>query len=172
MEPSPGTVTESEGVTTLRAISEHIVSTKDTCGGDPRIVGSRIRVKDVVIFHLDEDTDPAIAAGLRRHGIDVATSQETRLLGEFDTVPLSPAHAEGRVLFTHWELLEPDEMRNRVEFIQGRLPSRLLTGLDSADLHLKPRPSVAPHPVGRRGRHAWACHFADRGAHRRAKIAC
>ena len=27
-------------------------------------------------FHLDEDTDPAIAEGLRRHGIDVTTSQE------------------------------------------------------------------------------------------------
>jgi hypothetical protein len=105
-------------------------------------------------FHLDEDTDPAIAAGLRRYRIDVTTSQETRLLGVVDTVQLSHAHIEGRVLFTHdsdhlalsalgfkhsgiaychqrkrsvgeiivglvllWELLEPDEMRNRVEFI-------------------------------------------------------
>jgi hypothetical protein len=36
-------------------------------------------------FHLDEDTDPAIAAGLRRYRIDVTTSQETRLLGVVDT---------------------------------------------------------------------------------------
>lgn len=27
-------------------------------------------------FHLDEHCDPAIAAGLRRHGIDVTTTQE------------------------------------------------------------------------------------------------
>ncbi len=52
-------------------------------------------------FHLDEDTDPAIAAGLRRHGIDVTTSQETGLLGAVDTIQLSHAHAQGRVLFTH-----------------------------------------------------------------------
>lgn len=105
-------------------------------------------------FHLDEDTDPAIAAGLRHHGIDVSTSQEMRLLAAVDTVQLAHAHAERRVLFTHdadhltlsargvehsgiaychqkkrslgeiiaglvliWELLEPDEMRSRVEFI-------------------------------------------------------
>jgi hypothetical protein len=105
-------------------------------------------------FHLDEDTDPAIAAGLRHHGIDVTTSQEMRLLGAVDTVQLAHAHTERRVLFTHdsdhivlaaqgtehsgiaychqkkrslgeiiarlvlvWEVLEPDEMRSRVEFI-------------------------------------------------------
>jgi hypothetical protein len=105
-------------------------------------------------FHLDEDTDPAIAAGLRRHGINVTTSQEIGLLGALDPVQLAHAHAEERVLFTHnadhvalgaqgvehsgiaychqrrrslgeivaglvliWEVCEPDEMRNRVEFI-------------------------------------------------------
>jgi len=30
---------------------EHIVSTPDTCGGKPRINGTRIRVKDVVLWH-------------------------------------------------------------------------------------------------------------------------
>lgn len=38
-------------VGTLPVIREHIVSTPDTCGGKPRIAGSRIRVKDVVIWH-------------------------------------------------------------------------------------------------------------------------
>lgn len=105
-------------------------------------------------FHLDENSDPAIAAGLRQYGIDVTTSQEMGLLGAVDTVQLSHAHSQGRVLFTHdadhltlsglgiehsgiaychqtkrtlgeiiaglvliWEVLEPDEMRNRVEFV-------------------------------------------------------
>jgi predicted nuclease of predicted toxin-antitoxin system len=52
-------------------------------------------------FHLDEDTDPAIAAGLRHHGIDVTTSQEMRLLAAVDTVQLAHARAERQVLLTH-----------------------------------------------------------------------
>jgi len=105
-------------------------------------------------FHLDEDTDPAIAGGLRHHGIEVTTSQEAGLLGVPDPVQLAHAHRHGRVLFTHdadhlalsvqgmehsgiaychqrrrsvgeiiaglvliWEVLEPEEMCNRVEFI-------------------------------------------------------
>ena len=52
-------------------------------------------------FHLDEDTDPAIAVGLRRHGIDVTTSQEVGLLAALDPIQLAHAHAEGRILFTH-----------------------------------------------------------------------
>jgi hypothetical protein len=105
-------------------------------------------------FHLDEDTDPAIAEGLRRHGIDVTTSQEVGLLGAHDPVQLAYAQTEGRVLFTHdddhlrlnaegvehagiaychrlrrsigeiidgltliWELCEPEEMANHVEYL-------------------------------------------------------
>jgi uncharacterized protein (DUF433 family) len=30
---------------------DHIVSTSDTCGGKPRINGTRIRVKDIVLWH-------------------------------------------------------------------------------------------------------------------------
>jgi uncharacterized protein (DUF433 family) len=30
---------------------EHIVSTQETCGGKPRISGTRIRVKDIVLWH-------------------------------------------------------------------------------------------------------------------------
>lgn len=55
----------------------------------------------VIRFHLDEDTDPAIADGLRRHGIDVTTSQDAGLLGAADTVQLTFAFGQGRVLFTH-----------------------------------------------------------------------
>jgi uncharacterized protein (DUF433 family) len=39
---------------TLSVIREHIVSTPETCGGKPRIAGSRVRVKDVVIWHVHE----------------------------------------------------------------------------------------------------------------------
>ena len=46
-------------VGTLPVIREHIVSTPDTCGGKPRIAGSRIKVKDVVIWHVHQGMTPA-----------------------------------------------------------------------------------------------------------------
>jgi uncharacterized protein (DUF433 family) len=52
MEPPQNILTETREPKTLPEMSEHIVSTKDTCGGAPRITGSRIRVKDVVIWHI------------------------------------------------------------------------------------------------------------------------
>ncbi len=44
--------------TTFPVIREHIVSTPDTCGGKPRIAGSRITVKHVVIMHERERKSP------------------------------------------------------------------------------------------------------------------
>jgi uncharacterized protein (DUF433 family) len=52
MEPSQNILTEPRETEPLPVIAEHIVSTKDTCGGAPRIVGTRIRVKDVVIWYI------------------------------------------------------------------------------------------------------------------------
>ncbi len=45
-------------VGTLPVIREHIVATPDTCGGKPRIAGSRIRVKDVAIMHERQGISP------------------------------------------------------------------------------------------------------------------
>jgi uncharacterized protein (DUF433 family) len=39
-------------------IREHIVSTSDTCGGKPRIAGSRITVKHIVIMHVRQRLSP------------------------------------------------------------------------------------------------------------------
>src|SRR3954465_12742739 len=47
-----GTASDAEQPQAFPVIAEHIVSTKDTCGGAPRIAGTRIRVKDIVIWHL------------------------------------------------------------------------------------------------------------------------
>jgi uncharacterized protein (DUF433 family) len=56
------TSTENDGssdtVGTLPVIREHIVSTPDTCCGKPRIAGSRIRVKDIVIWHEHQGMAP------------------------------------------------------------------------------------------------------------------
>ena len=106
-------------------------------------------------FHLDDHGDPAIAAGLRRHGIDVTTTAEAGLLHARDEDHVAYGVAYGRVIFTQdkdflprihaegtphaglaychqqtrsigeiidglvliWELLEPHEMENRVEFL-------------------------------------------------------
>ena len=38
----------------VSVIREHVVSTPETCGGKPRIAGSRIRVKDVVVWHIHQ----------------------------------------------------------------------------------------------------------------------
>jgi uncharacterized protein with PIN domain len=105
-------------------------------------------------FHLDENCDPRIAAGLRLHGIDVTTSAEAGLLKAPDEEYLAYAVAQNRVVVTQdtdflhiaaggvecpgiafypnqgrsigqiirdllliWEVYEPNEMCNRVEFL-------------------------------------------------------
>jgi uncharacterized protein (DUF433 family) len=46
---------ESGAVSVIR---EHIVSTPDTCGGKPRIAGSRIQVKHLAIMHQRQGMSP------------------------------------------------------------------------------------------------------------------
>jgi len=105
-------------------------------------------------FHLDENCAAAIAAGLRRRGIDVTTTPEAGLLGATDPEQVAYALPLSRVIFTQdgdflgihasglphpgiaycpkdsrsigeiieslaliWELFEPEEMANRVEYL-------------------------------------------------------
>lgn len=105
-------------------------------------------------FHLDENCDPRIAAGLRLRGVDVSTTPEAKLLQASDQEQLDYAAEQARVIVTHdtdflrlaaagnespgivfvstqshsigqmirsilliWELYEPEEMQNRVEFL-------------------------------------------------------
>src|SRR5262245_49272605 len=51
-------------------------------------------------FHLDEHCDPAIAHGLRRHGIDVTTTPEAGFIGATDEEQVAYALPLGRVIFT------------------------------------------------------------------------
>lgn len=53
-----------------------------------------------VRFYLDEHVHPAVAAGLRRRGVDVFTTQEARMRGASDTDHLALATRQGRVLVT------------------------------------------------------------------------
>lgn len=59
-----------------------------------------MRVSAEIRFHLDECVPPAIAEGLRRHGIDATTSQEEGLLHSMDETQLDFASRQGRVLVT------------------------------------------------------------------------
>ncbi len=105
-------------------------------------------------FHLDENCDPRIAAGLALHGVDVTTTPGAGLLHASDEAQLAYAVSQGRMIVTQdtdflrlaaagqetpgvafypaqgrsigqvihvllliWEVYEPDEVRNRVEFL-------------------------------------------------------
>ena len=52
-------------------------------------------------FHLDESVSSAVAAGLRRRGIDVTTSTDSGLRRAKDEVQLEFARSQGRVLVAH-----------------------------------------------------------------------
>ncbi len=52
-------------------------------------------------FHLDENVDPDVAAGLRRHGIDVTTTFEVGLQGKSDGIQWNFVRTQRRVLMTH-----------------------------------------------------------------------
>jgi predicted nuclease of predicted toxin-antitoxin system len=52
-------------------------------------------------FHLDEHCDPAIAAGLRHHGIDVTTTPEAGLIGATDEQQVAYVLPAGRVIYTN-----------------------------------------------------------------------
>jgi predicted nuclease of predicted toxin-antitoxin system len=51
-------------------------------------------------FHLDENCDPRIAAGLKLHGVDVTTTPEAGLLHASDETQLVYAVAQQRVIVT------------------------------------------------------------------------
>ncbi|MGZ3390309.1 MAG: DUF5615 family PIN-like protein [Isosphaeraceae bacterium] len=51
-------------------------------------------------FHLDEHCDPAIAAGLRLHGVDVTSTVEAGLLHARGEEHIAYGVATGRVIFT------------------------------------------------------------------------
>jgi predicted nuclease of predicted toxin-antitoxin system len=54
-------------------------------------------------FHLDEHCDPAIAAGLRLHRVDVTTTPDAGLLSAEDEEHIAYALDAGRVIFTQDE---------------------------------------------------------------------
>jgi len=60
-----------------------------------------------ILFHLDENVDTDLAKALRRHGIDVTTSQEQGLRTREDAAQLEFIRRQGRAIITH----DPDFLR-------------------------------------------------------------
>lgn len=56
----------------IPVIREHIVATPGTCGGKPRIAGTRIRVKEVAICYAYEGMSPEAMTSQWPH-VDVAS---------------------------------------------------------------------------------------------------
>jgi uncharacterized protein (DUF433 family) len=59
MEPTKSQSQDaSPAVGILSVVREHIVNTPDTCGAKPRLAGSRIQVKHVVVMHERQGMTP------------------------------------------------------------------------------------------------------------------
>lgn len=97
----------------LPVIREHIVSTPDTCGGKPRIAGSRIRVKDVVIMHERQRMTPEA------------------IVSDFPHLTLADIHAALAYYHDHREEINAEIVADRAwyEEQRGKQPSRLKEAL-------------------------------------------
>jgi predicted nuclease of predicted toxin-antitoxin system len=58
-------------------------------------------VTNRIRLHLDENVDPDVARALRRHGIDVTTTQSAGLRTQSDINQISFIRREERVIMTH-----------------------------------------------------------------------
>src|SRR5438552_4830896 len=80
-------------------------SSPQSSGTAPRQSSTRpgSAMPQTIRFHLDEHCPTALAAGLRRRGVDVTTTPEAGLLHASDEEHLAFAQREVRVLFTQDE---------------------------------------------------------------------
>jgi len=126
ISPSPtGPIAEEA---TLAVIREHVVRTPDTCGGKPRITGSRIRVKDVVVWHERMGRTPA------------------QIVSEYPHLTLADIHAALAYYHDHREEINADIQAERhlYEQMKATSPSLLRSRLeqrkaDAPDDSLPPR---------------------------------
>lgn len=101
MEPtttsSPPIHPKAEGATPS-AIREHVVRTPDTCGGKPRIAGSRIQVKHVAVWHERMGQTPA------------------RIVSEFPHLTLADIYAALAYYHDHREEIDADIIAEREQY--------------------------------------------------------
>jgi uncharacterized protein (DUF433 family) len=112
---------------TLPVIREHIVATPDTCGGKPRIAGSRIQVKHVAIMHERQSMSPE------------------EIVSEFPHLTLAGVYAALAYYHDHREEINAEITADRAWYEEQRekQPSRLKEALrartaDAQDNPLSP----------------------------------
>jgi uncharacterized protein (DUF433 family) len=71
-------------------ISEFLVATPETCGGKPRIAGTRVRVKDIVIWHVHMGMTPA------------------EIVSKWPQLSLASVHAALAYYYDHREAMEAE----------------------------------------------------------------
>jgi uncharacterized protein (DUF433 family) len=94
----------------------HIVSTPDTCGGKPRIAGSRIQVKHLAIMHERQRMSPE------------------EIVSEFPHLTLADVYAALAYYHDHREALNAEIAADRAWYEEQRAkqPSRLQERLKTA----------------------------------------
>jgi uncharacterized protein (DUF433 family) len=113
MEPTATTRNEnlppSEATATQPVIREHIVCTPDTCGGKPRIAGSRIQVKHLAIMHERQGMSPG------------------EVISEFPHLTLADVYAALAYYHDHQEVINAEIAADRAWYQEQRekQPSRL-----------------------------------------------
>lgn len=115
-------------VGTLPVIREHIVATPDTCGGKPRIAGSRIQVKQVALMHTRLGLSPE------------------QIVSEFPHLTLASVHAALAYYHDHREELNAEMASDRAWYEEQcqRQPSRLRDVIEARKTHAQ----VHPLPPG------------------------
>ena len=96
---------------------EHIVSTPDTCGGQPRINGTRIRVKDIVLWHERMGMSPEEIVSEWPHlrlgdvyaALDYYDDNRQQIDAEMKTEEAFAAELEERTSFTARRLRKDEE---------------------------------------------------------------
>jgi uncharacterized protein (DUF433 family) len=120
--PSRSPSNEASATTVASPERVHIVSTPDTCGGKPRIAGSRIQVKHLAIMHEREGMSPE------------------DIVSEFPHLSLADVYAALAYYHDHREEMNAEIASDRAWYEEQRAkqPSRLQE-------RLKSRTSDAPH---------------------------
>src|SRR4051794_21347554 len=104
---------------------KHIVSTPDTCGGKPRIRGTRVRVKDVVLWHERMGMSPE----------EIVSEWPHLTLGD---VYVALAYYDDNRALIDSEMRAEEELAKELE-TKASLTARRPTTRDAADDTLPPR---------------------------------
>jgi uncharacterized protein (DUF433 family) len=128
MEPTPSPAQDlASRPGTFPVIREHIVSTPDTCGGKPRIAGSRIQVKHVALMHQRQGMSPE------------------QIVSEFPHLTLAGVYAALAYYHDHREEINAEIAADRAWYEEQRenRPSRLQDALKARMAHA-PDDSLPP----------------------------